>query len=165
MFFSLFNGVTQVRPDLVPGIPLYLYGPQYAGGKIFNNTVDPSRPTCKGPFCPPPTDPNTGAPLRQGNLPRNALRGFGATQWDLAIHRDFPIHESLKVQFRAEMFNVLNHPNFGQPKGDINNARFGQTSQMLGRSLDVFNQGSGSFSPLYQIGSPRSIQFGLKMQF
>ena len=82
----------------------------------------------------------TGFPVSQGNLPRNALRGFGLTQWDFAVHREFPIHESLKLQFRAEMFNVLNHPNFGPPVGDLGypgalNPQFGQSIQMLGQSL------------------------------
>lgn len=165
------NGFTSVRPDMIPGQPLYLYGPRCAsvfqtlgelaagqscpGGKGFN----------PGAFTPPPIDPNTGAPTRQGNLPRNALRGFGAVQWDFAVHRDFPIHESIKLQFRAELFNVLNHPNFGQPDGVLSNPTFGRSTQMLGRSLDSSNQGSGSFSSLYQIGGPRSIQLGLKLMF
>ena len=165
-FFSgLNNGLSQVRPDIVAGIPLYLFGPQFPGGKIFNDTPNQGGPGCIGPFCAPPVDPNTGAPLRQGNLGRNALRGFGATQWDFAIHRDFPIHESLKLQFRAEMFNVLNHPNFAQPIGDINNPQFGFSTQMLGQSLGGGNVGGGGFSPLYQIGGPRSIQFALKLIF
>jgi hypothetical protein len=112
----------------------------------------------------------TGLPVSQGNLPRNALRGFGATQWDFAVHREFPIHESLKLQFRAEMFNVLNHPNFGPPVGNLGspsaiNPQFGQSIQMLGRSLAGGNLGSGAFDPLYQLGGPRSIQFGLKLLF
>jgi hypothetical protein len=164
-FFGRLNGfITNVRPDVVPGIPLYLYGSQYPGGKIFNDTPNQAGPGCVGPFCPPPTDANGNA-LRQGNAPRNLLRGFGATQWDFAVHRDFAIRESLKLQFRAEMFNVLNHPNFGQPIGDINNPQFGQSTQMLGRSLGGGNLGGGGFDPLYQIGGPRSIQFGLKLQF
>jgi hypothetical protein len=98
------------------------------------------------------------------------LRGFGATQWDFAIHRDFPIHDSLTLQFRAEMFNVLNHPNFGQPIGDLGsplalNPQFGQSIQMLGQSLGGNNVGGGSFDPLYQIGGPRSIQLALKLTF
>jgi hypothetical protein len=167
--FSLFNGGIQadVRPDLVPGQPLYLVGsqcvailgPPCAGGRGFNPAA----------FKDPPTDPNTGNPARQGNVPRNLLRGFGATQWDFSVHRDFPIRESLKLQFRAEMFNVLNHPNFGPPVGDISNLQFGQSQIMLGQSLSGAGQsgsvGNGSFSPLYQIGGPRSVQFALKLTF
>jgi len=152
-FFQFHNSAANVRPDLVLGEPLYLYGSQYPGGKVFNPAA----------FTNPPTD-STGNPLRQGNLPRNALRGFGATQWDFAVHRDFPIHESLKLQFRAEMFNVLNHPNFGQPRSDISSSSFGRATQMLGRSLDQ-NTGAGGFSALYQIGGPRSIQLALKLLF
>src|SRR5579871_3904381 len=65
------------RPDVVPGQPFYLYGPQYPGGKAFNPAAfqDPVSPTA------------------QGNLGRNALWGFGAWEEDLAIRREFPIHE------------------------------------------------------------------------
>ena len=52
-----------------------------------------------------------------GLAPRNFVRGFGAWQMDLAIRREFPIYEGLKVQFRAEAFNIFNHPNFGLPGG------------------------------------------------
>jgi len=148
--------IANIRPDVVPRKPFYLYASLYPGGKAINPAA----------FTPPPTNPVTGAPLRQGDLSRNALRGFGAAQWDLAVHRDFPLRDSLKLQFRAELFNVLNHPNFGPPVADISNVtKFGQATQMLGKSLDNQNQGGGSFSSLYQIGGPRSIQFALKLQF
>jgi hypothetical protein len=160
-FAQLSNGfLTGVRPDVVAGQPFYLYGSQYPGGKAINPAA----------FTSPPLDPVTGVPVSQGNLPRNALRGFGATQWDFAVHREFPIRESLKLQFRAEMFNVLNHPNFGPPVGDLGypgalNPQFGQSINMLGQSLAGGNLGSGAFDPLYQIGGPRSIQFALKLLF
>jgi len=159
----LFNGATEVRPDVVPGIPLYLYGPQYPGGKILNNTPNAGGPGCVGPFCPPPTDVN-GNPLRQGNLGRNALRGFPAAQWDFAIHREFPLHESVKLQFRAEMFNVLNHPNFAPPVADLSQPNFGLATQTLNQYLGG-NLGAGGFNSLYQIGGPRSVQFALKLMF
>ncbi|MGD1079659.1 MAG: TonB-dependent receptor [Candidatus Sulfotelmatobacter sp.] len=158
---ELSNGfLADPRPDVVAGQPFYLYGSQYPGGKAFNPAA----------FTPPPLDPVTGLPISQGNLPRNALRGFGAAQWDFAVHRDFPIHESLKLQFRAEMFNVLNHPNFGPPVGDLGipgtlNSQFGLSMQMLGRSLAGGQLGNGGFDPLYQLGGPRSIQFGMKLVF
>jgi len=68
------------------------------------------------------------------------------------------------LQFRAEMFNVLNHPNFGQPAPDLGVGGFLST-QMLGQSLSGFNSGGAAFSPLYQIGGPRSMQFALKFTF
>jgi Carboxypeptidase regulatory-like domain/TonB dependent receptor len=150
------NGISaDTRPDLVEGQSLYVYGSQYPGGRAFNPNA----------FIDPPTDPNTGNPARQGNLGRNALRGFGAAQWDFAIHRDFVIRESAKFQFRAEMFNVLNHPNFGPPSGQFGAVGFGVSNQMLGQSLNGGNLGGGALSPLYQIGGPRSIQFALKLNF
>jgi hypothetical protein len=154
--FNLSNGATTfIRPDVVARQSFYLYGAQYPGGKGFNSAA----------FLDPPLDTN-GNPVRQGSLPRNALRGFPAAQWDLAIHRDFPIHETVKLQFRAELFNVLNHPNFAPPIADISNqAQFGHSTQMLGQYLAGENVGSGGFSPLYQIGGPRSIQLALKLRF
>jgi hypothetical protein len=166
---SVFSqGLATVRPDLATGVPLYLFGSQYPGGKAFNNTPGAIAGGCPdgsqsiGPFCPPPTA--NGIPVRQGGLSRNALRGFGATQWDFAVHREFPIHERLKLQFRAEFFNLLNHPNFGSPPGDLSvPSSFGVSTQMLGQSLSG-SLGSG-VSPLYQIGGPRSIQLALKLVF
>jgi hypothetical protein len=93
------------------------------------------------------------------------LRGFGLTQLDFAIHRDFPIHESLTLQFRAEAFNILNHPNFGPPVGDLAAPNFGLASQMLGQYLSGGLTGTGSLSPLYQLGGPRSLEFALKLSF
>jgi hypothetical protein len=160
-FFQLANGFdTNTRPDVVAGQPFYLHGPMYPGGKAFNAAA----------FAVPALDPVTGLPLTQGDLPRNALRGFGAAQWDFAVHRDFPICESMRLQFRAEMFNLLNHPNFGQPVGNLGfpgvpNAQFGLSSAMLGQSLAGGFVGNGAFDPLYQLGGPRSIQFALKLFF
>jgi len=162
-FFEFSGGIiADIRPDLLPGKPLYLYGSQYPGGKAFNPaafTDPPSAPI--GPGCP-----FGGCPARQGTLSRNFLRGFGATQWDFAVHRDFPLHESIRLQFRAEMFNVLNHPNFGQPYGGFPLGGFGVSTQALSQSLNGFgSSGAGGFSPLYQLGGPRSVQFALKLSF
>jgi len=150
--------IADTRPDVVPGQPLYIFGAQYPGGKAFNPAA----------FRDPPVNPSTGNPARQGTTPRNFLRAFGAAQWDLAIHREFPVRESLKLQFRAELFNVLNHPNFGVPSGCFGafcGAPFGLSTQMLGQSLTGGNVGGGGFSPLYQLGGPRSVQFALKLFF
>jgi hypothetical protein len=151
--FSLFGGYSNVRPDVVVGQPFYLYG-RYPGGRALNSAA----------FTAPPTDA-AGNPIREGDLGRNSLRGFPFTQWDFATHRDFPLVKTLKLQFRVELFNLLNHPNFGPPAAYWGVGGFGVTHQMLGQSLGRANVGGGGLSPLYQIGGPRSIQFALKLLF
>lgn len=161
---NAFSATTAIRPDAVPGQPFYLAGSQclQAPPLGLGSSCPGGRALNPNAFTSPPADMN-GNPLRQGNLPRNALRGFGAAQWDLAIHRDFPIYESVKLQFRAEMFNVLNHPNFAPPLGDLSSSPFGVSTQMLGKSLGT--AGFGGLDSLYQIGGPRSVQFALKLLF
>lgn len=144
--------IGDTRPDLVSGIPVYLFDRRFPGGKAFNPAA----------FTGPPTDPNTGLTVRQGDVPRNFLRGFGAMQWDFAVHRTIAIHEPVKLQFRAELSNVLNHPNFGQPSGQFGLPRFGLSTQMLAQSLSNNNLSGGGLSPLYQIGGPRSVQLSPK---
>jgi hypothetical protein len=154
---------TILRPDLIPGIPLYLDDPLAPGGRRFNNTIDPSRPGCKGPFCPP-------SPGRQGTLGRNVMRGFPMSQLDLAVRRHFSLGERMTLQLRAEAFNIFNHPNFGDPGANndlanlLTSPNFGQSTQMLKSSLGTGGT-TGGFSPLYQVGGPRSIQLALKLQF
>jgi hypothetical protein len=155
-FFELNGGIqVNIRPDVVPNEPFYLYGSQFPGGRAFNPAA----------FTNPPVDPNTQNPTRQGTLGRNALRAFGASQWDFAIHRNLAIRPSINVQLRAEMFNVLNHPNFGPPNNAFGTGGYGISTQMLAQSLSNQSLGGGGLSPLYQIGGPRSIQLGLKLVF
>jgi Carboxypeptidase regulatory-like domain/TonB dependent receptor len=171
-FSELDGGVLgSVRPD-VTGQPFYLVGSacalffQSQGDLAVGQVCPGGKGLNPNAFMNPPVDPITGNPTRQGTLGRNVLRGFGATQWDFAIHRDFAIHESLKLQFRAEFFNLLNHPNFGPPNNEFGVAGFGLSSETLAQSLSgAGTAGAGGFNPLYQIGGPRSIQLALKLQF
>lgn len=54
-----------------------------------------------------------------GDVGRNALRAPAFFQWDLSGMKNFPITERIKLQFRADLFNILNHPNFTNPDGGI----------------------------------------------
>ncbi len=141
--------------NIVPGQPFYIYGSQCAA--VYGNGM-----SCPGGRAINPnafSEPTAGA---LGDSPRNFVRGFGAWQMDLAVRRDFPIHERLKLQFRAEAFNIFNHPNFGAisstycPPGP--GCVFGQATATLASSL-------GILSPLYQQGGPRSMQLALKLIF
>lgn len=138
-------GFTNVaRPDLVPGVPLYINDSALPGGRRFNPAAfDGAAPLAAG---------------RQGSLGRNVLRGFPAKQLDMSLRRQFKLTERTNIQFRADAFNLFNHPNFANPTGILTSATFGRSTQMLGTAL-------GGLSPLYQIGGPRSIQLALKLQF
>jgi hypothetical protein len=128
--------------NVVPNEPLYLYSSQYPGGRTVNPAAF-SYPT------------NASVP---GTAPRNFVRGFGEMQWNTALRREFHLRDAFTAQFRAEAFNVLNHPNFGYVDPTLSDAQFGRATSMLNQSL-------GSVSPLYQQGGSRSMQFELKVQF
>ena len=142
------SGATSVqRPNLVPGVPLWISDPNVAGGKRINKAAF-SVPT--GPI--------------QGNLGRNVLNGFGATEVDLTLRRQFKLRERLSLQARADLFNIFNHPNFGPPTNYMTSPLFGQATQMLGASLGAGGQ-TGGLNPLFQIGGPRAAQLALKLIF
>jgi hypothetical protein len=146
--YSFADGAAfEFRPNVVPGMPLELFGSQYPGGKIFNSAA----------FTAPPQG-------QQGDFGRNALRGFGAFQADFAIQRQFPLTEGVALRFRGEFFNLFNRPNFGPPIGDLTSSQFGYSTQTLANSLGSGGP-NGGLNPLYQIGGPRSIQLALKLVF
>jgi hypothetical protein len=127
--------------NVAPGQPLYLYGPEYPGGKAIN----------PGAFTVPPAG-------EIGDAPRNFVRGFGATQLNFAVRRDIQLHDPVTLQFRAETFNLLNHPNFGYVDPTYTDVTFGQATNMLNASL-------GTVASQYQQGGSRSMQFALKLIF
>jgi hypothetical protein len=135
------GGVSNMGLNLIANQPIYLSGSQYPGGRIIN----------EGAF----SLPSTGV---AGNAPRNFVRGFGATQVNLAARREFHLQDTLSLQFRAETFNILNHPNFGYIDPTYGDATFGYATQMLNQSL-------GTVASQYQQGGPRSMQFALKFLF
>jgi hypothetical protein len=140
-------GPFNFRPDLLPGVPLYLKDSSFPGGRAINREA----------FTVPQT-------ARQGTLGRNALRGFPLRQLDLALRRRFALTERINLQFRMDVFNLFNRPNFGDPVGDLNSGLFGRSTAMLGRSLGS-NVGSVGLNSAYQSGGSRSIQMSLKLQF
>jgi hypothetical protein len=95
---------------------------------------------------------------RQGTLGRNVLRGFGLSQVDLSIRRPFRLHESLRLEFRLDAFNVLNQANFANPTGVMTSSNFGRATQILSTGL-------GGLNPLFQVGGPRSLQLSLRVSF
>ena len=154
------------RLNVNPGVPVYLDDPTAPGGRRLNVAA----------FSPPPFALSTQPPIfTQGTLGRNALRGPGAWQFDLGVHRRFNLTERTNLEFRYESFNVLNHPNFNIPNfrsfslnsttGAITiSPNFGRSTTTLGRGLGG-GSNTGGFNPLFQSGGPRSMQFALRLQF
>ncbi len=109
----------------------------------------------------------TTNPLGAGNAPRNFLRGFGENQANFALQRTFTLFERSQLQFRAEAFNVANHPAFGTVNTTCGVTAPGATCNnvLMGQATNTLSSGLGGSSALYQQGGPRSLQFALKFLF
>jgi hypothetical protein len=118
-----------------------------------------------GAFCITTFDPFASrAP--QGNAGRNLLRGFPLRQFDLDIHRDFPVNERIRLRFHVNVFNVLNQPNFSAPQNSLLLPNFGKATSMMNSSFGTGSISSGGGNnPLYSMGGPRSVQLALKITF
>jgi hypothetical protein len=144
-----------LRPNYVPEQPFYIYGSLYPGGKRYNDAAL----TC----------PQLGV---QGNFGRNVLRGFDAWQIDFALHRKFELSDRINLEFRAEAFNILNHPNFANPSDPNDPASlplahtpdWGASQAILANGLSP-NSIPGELNPLFQIGGPRILQFALRLHY
>lgn len=140
--------------NVVPGQPSWIPDPTQPAGRALNPAA----------FSLPPTGV-------QGNYPRNSLRSpYSIDQTDLALRRRFNLTERVKLDARAEYFNLFNHPMFGapgftQPSTELGLAGFGKvfastTNLALGSGGAV-----GGQSALYALGGPRSAQFTIKLLF
>jgi hypothetical protein len=128
------------RPNLVPGVPIYLDIPGDKGAYL--NPAAFALPDA-GEF---------------GNLGRGAIRQPGIENIDFSIVKNWRMRERYGIQFRAEMFNAFNHTNFN---GFDTNLAFQnlRTDPNFGRS------NNGNFGRFTSTLAPREIQFGLKFTF
>jgi hypothetical protein len=166
------SGEGDDRPDVVGSIVYHSHNP--------TNFLDltafaiPCTITAAAQAAPTGTDADCVPGTRHfGNLGRDALRGPSFKQWDLAIYKNTQITERLGLQLRADIFNVLNHPNFANPflpafiadpgiNGfQITNAReTGKGSFPITATGDV-----GIGNPFLGGGAPRGIQLAAKFTF
>ena len=87
----------------------------------------------------------TPPPFTYGSAGRDILFGPGRVNFDMSLFKDFPIREEMKLQFRAEAFNIFNTPQFGQPNASIGNVQAPVISSI--------------------VGNPRQLQMALRFQF
>ena len=122
------------RPNLVPGVPIY------PANQSIDNWLNPAA------FAVP-------AVGTRGNLGRNVARGPGYWEADTALEKRMPIVENVSLSFRAEAFNVFNHPIYGDPASDIS------SGGDFGRITSVLNPGAVG------TGTPRRLQLMLRLDF
>src|SRR5262249_3414072 len=139
---------TLVRANLVA--PIAVFDPrlsQTISGRKGNFFFDPAV-FSRAEFSAPGFDPVSNPSQRTyGTLGRNAFRGPARTNFDVSIAKITNIDEQRRLEFRADMFNALNHPLFRNPSTNIAGTTFGQVSS-TGSSTD---------------SQPRIIQLALKL--
>jgi Carboxypeptidase regulatory-like domain len=104
-------------------------------------------------------------PLGQfGNMSRNMFQDTGFKNFDFSIAKNFHFGEAMRLQFRAEFFNLLNHPNFANPYGGQNG--FGLNDPSAGSfGCGCATPDIAAANPAIGSGGPRSIQLGAKFIF
>lgn len=199
----------QARPDLIPGVPIYVTGAACAqqyqtfqgysacpGGTALNlapvSAAEAAAAGCaaptggtitgpggvvlagktanaKGAFCTPASVSVAGVSTPvSGNVGRNTIRAFPLMELDFSLHRDIPLYERVHLRFEADLFNVLNHPQFGPynaSSSSLNNAGFGFTNVMANAYAGSGNSNGAGLNPIFATGAPRNAQFALKVVF
>ncbi len=120
----------------------------------------PTTPGCKSAPCYQWINPEAFVPNPTGtfgHVGRNALRGPGTTNVDVALSRIFGISERFHLEARAEAFNIINHPNF---VGAISPAGLVAAFTTMNTNLS-----SSSFGQVQSAFDPRIMQFALKLYF
>ncbi len=134
-----------VRPDLVPGVPIWLPAETIGGRRL--NPAAFAQPA--GP---------------QGNLGRNAITGAGMWQVDLALKRAFSLTEQVRFELGVEAYNAFNHANAADPVRYLDSPYFGTPVSMLNLMLGSGRARSG-LTPAFQIGGPRSFEVTARFRF
>ena len=102
-----------------------------------------------------------------GDAGRNIFRDSGFRNWDLSITKDWKFKERYTTEFRAEFFNILNHPSFGNPGGLGSGAGYNDPS--AGQSgffgCGCVTPDQAAPNPVLGSGANRSVQLGLKLLF
>jgi Carboxypeptidase regulatory-like domain/TonB dependent receptor len=156
-FFTVTSGVDTALTGEAGQTPNYTGASPYAPSQGC-----PSAPCVQwltGGTGAPFTNPTSG---NYGNLGYNNIKGPGEVQVNLALSRTFVLREKMTLQFRAEAFNILNHPNFSVPGAistqvtavdALNTANFGQVTSTISGNYGL----SGT--------DPRILQAAMKFVF
>ena len=140
-------GQSTLRPDYIPGCDKNTSGSAVSRVTRWFNTSCFTEPSGIDPNAVAPFTGAQNNPWTFGNEPRvdASLRQQGVDNWDFAVFKKTNVTERAYIEFRAEFFDLWNHPQFGPPNGTQTSATFGQVTNT--------------------VNNPRLIQFGLKFAF
>jgi hypothetical protein len=129
------------RPDRVPGVSL-----TPPAGRTVADWINPAAfATPAGEF---------------GTTPRDLVRGPGTWQIDLSADKTFVLPKRSRLEFRAEFYNIFNHPQLGQPLATFNPAN----TTGFGSIINTVNTAVSPVTPVGS-GTPREMQFALRLDF
>jgi hypothetical protein len=103
-----------------------------------------------------------------GTMGRNLFRDSGFHNWDFSVAKNWKFRERLTSQFRLEIFNILNHPNFANPFGGQNGfgiAGFNDPSATSSFGCGCATPDKAASNPVLGSGGSRAVQLGLKFIF
>jgi len=180
------NDQTTQRPDLVPGVPIFL------PGGVQNHTL-PINPAA---FAPPPLAAGgvadssgncvdtCGLVSRFGTAPNGLIRAVNTWQIDLALTKETKLTERVAMEFGAQVFNIFNHTQYGDPNGDNLTFNYTQATDNAGNpipnswilqpkgslglintTVNFNNNNDNAASPNTGTGLPRQIQLMLRFKF
>ena len=134
------------RPDRIPGVSL-----TPPGGRTVAEWINPAA------FALPAGEFGTAS--------RNLVSGPGTWQIDMGAGKTFPLPERGRLEFRAEAYNIFNHPQLGQPQVtcDVSSSFPAGCPSGFGSIINTVN----TVSPVTPVGSgtPREMQFALRLEF
>jgi hypothetical protein len=128
-----FLGADQIRPNLKLGVPTKP-----------SNYDQPNNQINADAFSTPPAG-------QYGDLGRNTGRGPRFAQWYASFAKTTALNERISLQFRGELFNILNHPNFANPDSFLTDSTFGQSTSTIANHVGT--------------GTSRQAQLVLKLLF
>ena len=173
------NNAFVANPIVVSGTPVTVPAINVPGGGNFRNFRradyvggDPFLHTGDKRFFLNPAAFAIPAPGFIGNLGRNVLHGPILSQFDLTAQKQFPIRERMKLEFRAEIYNLFNRANFANAPVQLNQSLgTGMNQIQPGQPFSAGSAGGafGVFSSTVEksvgLGAARQVQLSLRLSF
>jgi outer membrane receptor protein involved in Fe transport len=153
---TLPQGSAVLRPDIVPGQPLYIASATAFGGRKLNAAA-----------FSPAYALIAGNPRLQGNESRGQFTNLGFDELDFTIRREFRIGERVALQYRCEVYNLPNQTSYAPPPTSIGTV----SSALKFSSTSAFGIPTGTYSATTQsggffgVGGPRSVQMALRLSY